>query len=150
MLSFPPTLILRHRKENLKKCSLSGLENRKDLRFFTYPIDIMPDLSGYVLLTPDAPSLTLEDKTAGIFLIDGTWRYAKVMFEQLPQPHHFTYRSLSKEFVTAYPRRQEKEHGLASVEALFLAYWILGRETEGLLDHYYWKDLFLSKNLAFR
>ncbi len=120
------------------------------MRFFTYPTDSMPDLSDYLLLTPGAPTLTLEEKELGIFLIDGTWRYAKLMFEQLPKPHRFICRSLPKAFVTAYPRRQEEERGLASIEALFLAYWILGRGTEGLLDNYYWRDLFLSKNLSFR
>jgi ribosome biogenesis protein Tsr3 len=34
------------------------------------------------------------------------------------------------------------------VEALFLAHLILRRETEGLLDHYYWKQDFLEANAA--
>ena len=32
------------------------------------------------------------------------------------------------------------------VEALFLAYHILGRPTEGLLDHYHWAEEFLKLN----
>lgn len=53
-------------------------------------------------------------------------------------------------FQTAYPRvsRQGTDpcNGLASVEALFLAYHILGRPTAGLLDHYRWADEFLRIN----
>jgi pre-rRNA-processing protein TSR3 len=35
---------------------------------------------------------------------------------------------------------------LASIEAIYIAYWILGRDVTGLLDNYHWKDLFLQKN----
>jgi pre-rRNA-processing protein TSR3 len=53
-------------------------------------------------------------------------------------------------FRTAYPRVSKQgtdpAHGLASVEALFAAYHILGRPTVGLLDHYRWKEEFLRLN----
>lgn len=150
MFLFPPTIILRHRKENLKKCSLRGLETRDDCRFFTYPQSTLPNLEGYVLLTLNAPLLTAADRDLGIFLIDGTWRYADLMYRTLTKPHLFQSRSLPPDFQTAYPRRQldcqDPERGLASVEALFIAYKLLGRQTDGLLDHYHWKDLFLEKN----
>jgi pre-rRNA-processing protein TSR3 len=152
MFTFPPTIILRHRKENLKKCSLRGLENRSDLCFFTYPKDDLPDLSHYFLLTMDAPPLCEADKNLGIFLIDGTWRYAERMERQLPSPPTFQKRSLPPHVQTAYPRRQEDcpepARGLASAEALFLAYFLLGRCTQGLLDNYYWEEEFLKKNLS--
>jgi pre-rRNA-processing protein TSR3 len=35
---------------------------------------------------------------------------------------------------------------LASVEALYAAYHILGRPTAGLLDHYRWAEAFLRLN----
>jgi len=146
MLTFPPTLILRHRKENLKKCSLRGLESRVDLHFFTYPHDLLPDLSSYVLLTLDAPFLSEDDKDKGVFIIDGTWRYAETMQRQLPRPHRFERRSLPASCMTAYPRRQDDGRGLASVEALYVAYCILQKDPSGLLDHYYWKEEFLMKN----
>jgi pre-rRNA-processing protein TSR3 len=150
MSLFPPTVILRHRKENLKKCSLRGLETRSDCLFFTYPKETLPDLSRYLLLTLDAPPLTKKDALHGLFLIDGTWRHAQTMFSQLPTPHLFSSRSLPNHFQTAYPRRQDDcldpKRGLASIEALYIAYQILGRPTDGLLDHYHWKDLFLLKN----
>jgi len=146
------TLIYRHRKENLKKCSLRGLENRDDIQFFTYPKDKIGDLSSYILLTPDAPPLTIDDAKYGLFLIDGTWKYADVMYRQLKTSHQFLTRSLPKDLKTAYLRRQDDcldpERGLASIEALFAAYHILGRNTEGLLDGYYRKEAFLEKNHA--
>ena len=142
MKPFPPTIILRHRKENLKKCSLRGLENRPDMHFFTYPLESpQPNLESYVVLAVDAPPLTGEDKDKGIFLIDGTWRYAEKMLQSLHRP--LPLRSLP-EVATAYPRRQEVKQGLASIEALYLAYKILGRDPEELLDDYYWKEGFLS------
>ncbi len=152
MQLFPPTVILRHRRENLKKCSLRGLEGRKDLLFFKYPTpDFNPDAwRGVVVLRLDAPPLTEADNPFGLFLVDATWRYAEKMLRFVEEIPDLKQRSLPSHYRTAYPRRQEDcqdpEKGLASVEALFLAYKILGRDTTGLLDHYYWKNDFLSKN----
>jgi len=62
---------------------------------------------------------------------------------------HIPPRSLTG-YRTAYPRVSKKgtdpANGLATVEALFLAYHILRRPTAGLLDHYRWKDEFLLLN----
>ncbi len=151
MIYFPPTLILRHRKENLKKCSLRGLEGRPDFRFFTYPQEGLPSLlDGYVLLALDAPVLGKEDKNLGLALIDATWRYAKEMGNKVGTPPGAVLRSLPGTLRTAYPRRQDDcpdpERGLASIEALYAAYSILERETKGLLDLYYWKEKFLLLN----
>jgi pre-rRNA-processing protein TSR3 len=148
MLLFPPTIILRHRRENLKKCSLRGLEKRPDCIFLTYPQDSIPDLTQYILLSLDAPPLSPDDNSCGLFLIDSTWSYTPPMRQKLPA--QIQCRSLPSHFRTAYPRRQDDcadpERGLASVEALYLAYHILGRDPEGLLDGYYWKDPFLKTN----
>ena len=35
---------------------------------------------------------------------------------------------------------------LSSIEAIYLAYSILGYDTKGLLDRYLWKEAFLAKN----
>jgi pre-rRNA-processing protein TSR3 len=146
MIYFPPTIILRHKRENLKKCSLRGLEQRSDMIFLTYPTSSLPDLTHYCVLALEAPPLTSDDAHLGIFLIDATWRYAAKMAKSLPSPPTFTTRSLPAHFRTAYPRRQpdcpDPERGLASVEALYIAYSILGRNTDGLLDHYHWKERF--------
>lgn len=145
-----PTVVLRHRKENLKKCSLTGLESRPDIDFFRYPTDSLPDLSGYVQLAMEAPPLSQNDAAYGLFLVDATWRYAEKMDAYVAAQQTVVKRSLPGDWRTAYPRKQEDcpspEHGLASVEALFAAYTILGWPTEGLLDHYYWKDQFIQKN----
>ena len=145
-----PTLILRHRKENLKKCSLRGLEERNDFHFIRYPCKVLPDLAGYCLLTIDAPLLSEQDKELGLFLIDGTWKYAQIMEKSIPKDAPLIKRSLPTHFRTAYPRYQtacsEPERGLASIEALYIAFHITGRSTKELLDHYYWKEEFLKLN----
>lgn len=144
---FLPTIILRHRKENLKKCSLRGLESREDMQFFTYPKDPLPSLQGYFLLALDAPILSEADRNMGIFLIDGTWKYAAVMGRQVPPIER---RSLPSGLKTSYPRKQtgcsNPEEGLASIEALYAAYCLTGRDPTGILDRYYWKDQFLEAN----
>lgn len=120
------------------------------MAFYTYPTDSLPSLEGYLLLALDAPPLTVEDQAYGLFLIDGTWRHATTMFLQIPKPHLFQCRSLPTHLKTAYPRRQEDcldpSRGLASLEALYFAYQILQRPTDGLLEQYYWKDCFLEYN----
>ena len=146
-LLLPPTILLRHRKENLKKCSLRGLESRPDMLFFTYPKAILPPLTKYILLDLNGPLISSEDALLGLFLIDSTWNYAKTMASSIKQP--LIKRSLPSHIKTAYPRRQtscdDPERGLASIEALFVAYHLLGRDTSNLLDNYYWKDIFLDQ-----
>ena len=144
------TVILRHRRENLKKCSLRGLEKRSDLLFFTYPVDPLPDISHYILLKVGAPPLSFDDRDRGLFLIDGTWRLAQIMEKQLPWK--LEERSLPNHYKTAYPRRQtdcpDPTTGLSSIEALYIAHQILGRSTENLLDNYYWKKEFIKLNVS--
>lgn len=148
MQLFPTTVVLRHRRENLKKCSLRGLESRPDFKFYTYPKDEVPPLENYIMLCLDAPPLTKEDAAHGLFILDSTWRYAETMMRQVKG--EIIKRSLPDSWRTAYPRRQEDcsdpERGLASVEAIYIAYQIMGRDTSGLLDNYHWRDLFLDKN----
>jgi pre-rRNA-processing protein TSR3 len=144
----PTILIYRHRRENRAKCTLTPLESRTDFRFLTYPKDPLPDLSSYLVLRVGAPLLTPTDKDKGLLLIDGTWSLASIMDRACPTT--IEARSLPPHFSTAYPRRQtgcpDPDKGLASIEALYLACLILERPTEGLLDHYYWKDEFLKIN----
>ncbi len=146
-------LIIRHRKENLRKCSLRGLEERSDFLFFTYPEcalqGTLPPLDGYLLLDIDGEELSPVDQSPCI-LVDATWRYAAVMLRQLPQLAVCKRRRLPSSWRTAYPRCQtacaDPERGLASVEALYAASVIMGQPIEGLLDSYYWKQQFLEKN----
>jgi len=151
MQSFLQTLALRHRRENLKKCSLKGLEIRQDMRFFTYPCDALPDLSNHLLLVVDgAPELCAADGHFGLLILDSTWRYLPKLIQYVDGHKLMKKRSLPPGYRTAYPRRQEDctdpTKGLSSLEAIFIAYHVLGRDTSGLLDNYYWKEEFLKVN----
>jgi pre-rRNA-processing protein TSR3 len=149
MQSFPPTLIWRHKKENLKKCSLRGLEGRNDFKFYSFPNEPLPDLSGYIVLDINAPSLTSADTQHGLLVLDATWRYAEKMQKAVDKLPHPVRRSIPANYRTAYPRRQDDcpdpGRGLASIEAIYIAYHVLGRNTDCLLDNYYWKEAFLKQ-----
>ena len=148
---FLPTVIVRHPKEKLSKCSLRGLEDRDDLRFLQFGKDPLPEMSGYVRLDLEGPLLSEADAGAGLLLLDGTWRLAGRMARALrPQIESVQTRSLPADLVTAYPRAQtlcpDPERGLASVEALYAAHRLMGRPTRGLLRHYHWAEMFLEEN----
>jgi pre-rRNA-processing protein TSR3 len=143
---FPPTVIVRHRHENPKKCSILPLRGRPDLVFLNYPVAAPPSLEGYVRLAAEGEELSPADAHLGLLLLDGSWRWAAAMTRDFA---HVPPRSLHG-WQTAYPRVSklgtDPDNGLASVEALFVAYHILGRPTQGLLDHYRWAGEFLRKN----
>ena len=88
------------------------------MRFFTYPKDPLPPMEGYIMLTVEAPPLTLEDKNKGLFFIDSTWRLAEKMERFADSQQIFEKRSLPYNIRTAYPRKQtgctDAERGLAS------------------------------------
>lgn len=154
MQTLYPTLIYRHRRENVKKCSLRGLEGDPRFAFYSYPKQQLPSLEHYISLELGAPPLTAADAGQGLLLIDATWRYAEVMVKQIaPQLSQAIKRSIPPVFRTAYPRRQEDcaepELGLASVEALYIAYTILGWPTDHILDNYHWREQFLEINRGF-
>lgn len=141
-----PTVIVRHPKENPKKCSVWPLRGRPDLVWVNYPVRRRPDLTGYVRLAAEGPELSAADADAGILLLDGSWRWVAAMerdFADVPPRALHSWK-------TAYPRVSKRGddpgNGLASIEALFLAYHILGRPTAGLLDHYRWAAEFLRAN----
>ena len=142
----PPTVIVRHPRENTKKCSVWPLRDRADLIFLLYPVIERPDLHGYVRLAADGPPLSAADAGAGILLLDGSWRRADAMTRDFAD---IEPRSLSG-WKTAYPRVSklgtDPDNGLASIEALWIAYHLLGLPTTGLLDHYRWAEAFLAAN----
>jgi pre-rRNA-processing protein TSR3 len=142
----PPTVIVRHAKENPRKCTILPLRDRPDVRLLPYPVKEMPDLRDYVRLAADGPELSPADAAWGLLLLDGSWRWAAAMTRDF---QHVPPRSLHG-FKTAYPRVSklgtDPDNGLASVEALYIAYRILGRSTEGLLDHYRWAEDFVRIN----
>ena len=143
----PITIIVRHPKENPKKCSVMALQGRADVQLLRYPVEPMPSLEGYIRLAAEGPELSAAtDRECGILLLDGSWRWSEAMtaaFAAVPP------RSLHG-WTTAYPRVSklgtDPDNGLASIEALYLAYRLLGRPTEGLLDDYRWASKFLAAN----
>jgi predicted metal-dependent hydrolase/ribosome biogenesis protein Tsr3 len=145
-LRYPPTVIVRHTHENPRKCSVLPLRGRPDVIFLTHPVKERPPLDDYVRLAAEGPSLSPSDADKGILLLDGSWRWAAAMrrdFVDVPARSLHGWR-------TAYPRVSKRgtdpDNGLASIEALFVAYHLLGRPTAGLLDHYYWANEFLRIN----
>jgi pre-rRNA-processing protein TSR3 len=143
---FPPTIIVRHTHENPRKCSVLPLRGRPDVLFLTYPVKERPPLEGYIRLAADGPPLSRADAGNGLLLLDGSWRWAAAMtrdFLNLPPRSLHGWR-------TAYPRVSklgyDPDNGLASIEALFVAYHLLARPTAGLLDHYHWAAEFRRTN----
>ena len=146
MLHHPPTILVVHRRENRKKCSVEPLRGREGFVFWTYPDDGPEPLDGYVRLGLGGPLFSDADHDRGLLVIDGTWRLAERMekkYAQLP------IRSLPP-WQTAYPRVSklfdDPSLGLATIEAIYIAYQLLGRDTGGLLDQYHWRNEFLALN----
>lgn len=144
--SFPATLILVHRREKPHKCSVQPLKGRPGFIFHKYPDPLLMPLDGYVRLGFGGPELGPADETAGLLILDATWKLAARMenvYRDVP------VRSLPA-CETAYPRvsrfYDDPIGGLATIEAIYLAYKQLGRDTAGLLDEYYWADAFLERN----
>jgi pre-rRNA-processing protein TSR3 len=104
------------------------------------------DLSNCIQLGIGGLELSKADADRGLLLLDGTWRLAQRM---APFYRHVPIRTLPATR-TAYPRKssvfEDPSDGLATIEALYAAFRILGRPTQGLLDHYHWKQRFLELN----
>src|SRR5262245_31872514 len=126
-LPYPQTLIVRHPRENSRKCSIWPLRSRSDFVMLRYPVKRRPDMRGYVRLAAEGPELSAADADQGLLLLDGSWHWAETMtrdFLDVPPRSLHGYR-------TAYPRVSKQgtdpHNGLASIEALVIAYHILGR-----------------------
>lgn len=141
-----PTIILLHRGEKKHKCSIQALRGRPEILFLRAPGCRLPHLDQYVRLGLPGPPLTPRDKACGLLLVDANWRRADRMAAMVRE---VPVRSLSG-WQTAYPRAsknsQDPAQGLATVEALFAALLILGRDPGGILEHYHWRELFLAQN----
>lgn len=140
-------VIIRHPKERKSKCSLQPLRDRADLHFLVASPALTFDATGFILLDVDAPPLGHADASLPLLILDSTWRLLPRLRACLtgnPMP-----RSLPGHLRTAYPRHSkitaDPAAGLASVEALFAARILQGRPTDGLLDHYHWRESFLAQ-----
>lgn len=142
----PPTVIVVHRRERRSKCSVEPLRNRPEFIFTTFPDPVPVDLTNYVRLGIGGRILSPEDADRGLLLLDATWRLAERMERVYADVE---VRSLPV-IQTAYPRKSEvyadPSEGLATIEALYAALKILGRDTDRLLDQYHWKKEFLELN----
>lgn len=142
----PPTIIVVHPKEKRSKCTVEPLRGRKDFVFWTFPERGPQPLEGYVRLGLGGPELSKDDAARGLLVLDGTWRLAEKMeadYQDVP------VRTLPA-WETAYPRVsklfEDPLGGLATIEAVYAAHHILGRDVSGLLDEYHWRDRFVAEN----
>lgn len=168
------TVVIRHPKERVSKCSLQPLVGRRDLCFLKGKPQLQFVADGWIQLVPDGPVLTAQDgemeeperihvedtmRAAGylpeglgltrrpLLLLDSTWRLLPSLERLvLGEPMR---RSLPEGIETAYPRHsktgREPENGLASVEALYVARRILGDADPSLLEAYLWRDRFMGQ-----
>jgi len=144
--SAPPTVIIVHPREKRSKCSVEPLRGRDDFIFWTFPDRGPEPIDGYIQLGLGGNELSEADANSGLLVLDGTWRLAERMepfFREVP------VRTLPA-WKTAYPRVsklfEDPRAGLATIEAVYAAHTILGRDTSGLLDEYFWADQFLQFN----
>ncbi len=146
MPDHPPTILVVHPKERRKKCTLEPLRGREGFVFWKYPRRGRESFEGYVQLGFGGPEISPADAEGGLLLLDATWRFADAM---LADYQDVPVRSLPP-WKTAYPRVSklfdDPAGGLATIEALWLAYHLMGRSTAGLLDGYHWADEFLEIN----
>ena len=144
--TYPPTIIVVHPKERRSKCSVQPLREKDGFVFWKYPNRGEESLEGYVRLGFGGPVIGPDDAECGLLILDGTWRWAESMEEDFVD---VPIRSLP-EIETAYPRvsktYDDPHGGLATIEALYAAYHLMGRDTAGLLDEYHWREEFLERN----
>jgi pre-rRNA-processing protein TSR3 len=144
--AFPPTIIVVHPREKRSKCTVEPLRGRPGFVFWTFPEQGPEPLDHYFRLGIGGEPLSAADTARGLLVLDGTWRLADRMekfFRQVP------LRSLPS-IKTAYPRASytypDPSAGLATIEAIYAAYRILGRPCDGLLDGYHWSREFFERN----
>lgn len=144
----PPTIFVVHPREKRSKCTLEPLRGKPGFVFWKFPKVGPEPLTGYVRLGLDGPPVGPADGAGGLLLLDGTWRLAERMESQFTS---IPVRSLPV-WQTAYPRVsklfEDPGAGLATIEALFVAYHVMGRDTSGLLDGYLWGEEFRQRNAS--
>lgn len=142
----PPTVFVIHPKERRSKCSVDFLRGREGFVFWKFPQRGRESLDNYVRLGLGGEVLGGADADSGLLILDGTWRLASRME---PDYRDLPVRSLLP-WKTAYPRVSklfsDPAGGLSTIEALYAATIQLGRDPQGLLDEYRWRDEFLELN----
>lgn len=142
----PPTIIVVHPRERRSKCTVEPLRGREGFVFWTFPDHGPEPLDGYVRIGMGGPLLSSDDAGRGLLFLDGTWRLADRMEKFF---RHLPVRSLPH-VESAYPRVSrlypDPDAGLATIEAIYAAYNLLGRSCAGLLDEYHWAAGFRARN----
>jgi len=146
MEKLPNIVVVRHPRENIKKCSLRFLHNRENFTFLKATDKFSYDATDHILLEIDAPVISPVDLGKPILLLDSTWALlpkirAKITGNYIP-------RSLPNSIKTAYPRQSklfsDPNCGLATLEALYSALCLMGINDPSILDNYHFKDSFLK------
>ena len=142
------TFVIRHPKENRKKCSLRHLCQRPDFEFHNAKDGFVFDATNMTLLEIGAPVISPADAGRPILLLDSTWLKLPKMRSKVIG--NFVPRSLPNGIKTAYPRTskiaEDPDCGLATVEALFAAQYFMGTPDFSVLDGYAFAEKFLEIN----
>ena len=141
------TVVIRHPKENKKKCSLRHLCNNPNFVFFNATETFSFDASGYTLLEIDAPPISEEDAHRPILLLDSTWFLLPKIKAKVYG--NFVSRSLPPTIKTAYPRVSKMHSdpmGLATIEALYAAMRLIGNPEPYVIRQYTFAKKFLEIN----
>ena len=140
-------LIFRDPRESAKKCSLTPLRGVPGVRFVDFKPGRRVDGARRILLHPEGELLEPTDEAEGLLLIDCSWRRVERMLDAVDGDP--VVRRLPK-LETAYPRKsrlfEDPEQGLASIEALYAAFALLGSPHPQLLEGYRWAAEFLERN----
>ena len=141
-------VVLRDGKESPRKCSLTPLRGRPEIRFLEWRPSVVLDAAGHTLLHVGGEPLTAADRGRPLLLLDASWKKVPRMLRSLRGDP--ARRSIPRGWETAYPRRSktfpDPPRGLASVEALFAASAILGEPRFDLLEGYAFAEAFLRAN----
>lgn len=140
-------VVIRHPRENLKKCSLRHLHGRPNFEFLTASDGFSFDASGFTLLEIGAPEMSPADADRPVLLLDSTWHLLPRIRNKVFG--NFVSRSLPPSIKTAYPRVSKMHsdpHGLATVEALYAALKFAGTPDIEILRGYMFAPKFLQLN----
>jgi pre-rRNA-processing protein TSR3 len=140
-------LILRDPRESTKKCSLTPLRGKPAIEFVRYDRERRVPVGERILLHPEGELLSAADRDRDLLLVDCAWRRVDSLLATVEG--ELVHRRLPP-LRTAYPRTsklfQDPPTGLASVEALYAALFLLGEPRSDLLTEYRWRDEFLRLN----
>lgn len=140
-------LILRDPRESTKKCSLTPLRGKPAIEFVRYDRERRVPVGERILLHPEGELLSAADCGRDLLLVDCAWRRVDSLLATVEG--ELVHRRLPP-LRTAYPRTsklfEDPSAGLASVEALYAALFLLGEPRADLLAEYHWRDDFLRLN----